>query len=66
MKQIIGGMVRTWLSFAAGWLVSKGLATADDAGVLVNNADAIIGVVTVVGTAAWSWWSKKSGAAATK
>lgn len=65
MKQLLGGFVRTGLSALGGWLVSKGYASADDAGALASSADVIVGVSAVVVTAAWSWWSKR-GAAATK
>lgn len=60
MKQLLGGFVRTGLSALGGWLVSKGYASADDAGVLVSGGtEIVLGVSTVVATAAWSWWSKR-------
>ena len=59
MGNVIGGLFRTGLAAAGGWLVSKGLIDQAGADTLAANASAVVGVATVLGTAAWSWWSKR-------
>ena len=59
MKAMIGSVVRAGLAAAAGWLVSKGAASADDAAAIVKQADTIAAGVVFAGTIGWSWWSKK-------
>lgn len=59
MKEVIGGLVRTGLAAAGGWLVSKGYIDAAGAEQLSANASAISGVAAVLGAAVWSWWAKR-------
>ena len=59
-KSVVGGMVRTGLSALGGWLLSKGLTTAEGAAAIANGADVIVGVGSVVVAAAWSWYNKRA------
>ena len=59
MGNVFGGLFRTGLAAVGGYLVSKGLIDQAGAETLSANASAIAGVATVLGTAAWSWWSKR-------
>ena len=63
-KEIVSGIVRSGLAAFGGWLVSNGYASSEDAANLATNGTAIAGAVTVVATAAWSWWSKRRAAKA--
>lgn len=59
-KEVLSGLARAGLASVGGWLVSKGYATSEDAANLATNASAVVGAVTILATAAWSWWSKKT------
>ena len=60
MANMFGGLVRTGLAAFGGYLVSKGLIDQSGADTLSSNASALTGVATVIGTAVWSWWSKRN------
>ena len=59
MGTVLGGLVRTGLAAAGGYLVSKGLIDQAGAETMSAYASAIAGVAAVLGTAVWSWWSKR-------
>ncbi len=59
MANVIGGLVRTGIAAFGGYLVSKGLIDQAGADALAGNAGAVTGVATILGAAAWSWWSKR-------
>lgn len=56
---VIGGIVRTVLAAAAGYLVAKGYGDLD-------TWNSIIGALAVVATGAWSVLQKKKAAVAVK
>ena len=59
---VFGGLVRAALAAAGGWLVSKGLASESDAAVIIESgAEFVGGVLSIVLTVLWSWWSKRKG-----
>lgn len=59
---VFGGLVRAALAAAGGWLVSKGLASESDAAVIIESGvDFVGGLVSIVLTVLWSWWSKRKG-----
>ena len=59
---VLGGLVRTALAALGGWLVSKGLASESDAAVIIESGvDFVGGLVSIVLTILWSWWSKRKG-----
>lgn len=49
----IGGFIRTLLAFGGGLLVSKGYV--DEATMMT-----IVGAITTIVVAGWSWYAKKS------
>ena len=59
-KEVLSGIARAGVAAVGGYLVSKGYASSEDAAALATNASALVGAVTVLATAAWSWWSKRS------
>jgi membrane protein DedA with SNARE-associated domain len=55
----IGAVVRHVMTFAAGYVVSKGLASAEQ-------VEAIVGGATAVGMAGWAIWQKQRAEKALK
>jgi hypothetical protein len=53
----VGAVVRHGLTAAAGALVASGYATSDQATALVGGTMAVIAI-------GWSWWQKRTHAAA--
>jgi len=61
-SSVFGGAVRAVLAAAVGWLVGKGVASESDAAVLIESgAEFVGGVLSIVLTVLWSWWSKRKG-----
>ena len=59
---VFGGLVRAALAAAGGWLVSKGIASESDAaGLIESGAEFVGGVLSILATVLWSWWSKRKG-----
>jgi len=50
-QEQVGGVVRTFLAFVAGYIVSKGWVDQE-------TALQVTGAVGVILVAAWSWWQK--------
>ena len=53
----VGAVVRHGLTAAAGALVASGYATSDQAAAVVGGAMAVVAI-------GWSWWQKRTHAAA--
>jgi len=62
-KQKINGLIRTAVAAIGGGTIATFVAWANSKGIEVPGAEELVGIVTgaiiVVGTAIWSWVSKK-------
>ena len=59
---VFGGLVRAALAAAGGWLVGEGVASESDAaGLVESGVEFVGGVLSILATVLWSWWSKRKG-----
>jgi len=59
---IFGGIVRTALAAAGGWLVGEGLASESDAaGLIESGTEFVCGFLGITITVIWSWCAKRRG-----
>jgi len=57
---VFGGLVRAALAAAGGWLVGEGVASESDAaGLVESGVEFVGGVLSILATVLWSWWSKR-------
>ena len=57
---VFGGLVRAALAAAGGWLVSNGVASESDAaGLIDSGVEFVGGLLSILATVLWSWWSKR-------